>query len=152
MLNLGPWLRCCLSGFSSLKLLFFPLSYSALWHKVTVHTLQFASWDVLHLRDKEWLNTFLEFFTGALSCLVYFSNHLFILLWSCKQVLILQFIIQYFIFYFGAQIISALATGDSFNWLLGPLAILSLCVFHVCLLKRKGILCILLILKSLLRG
>lgn len=64
---------------------------------------------------------------------------------------ILWFIFQYFIIYFIVQIITALAIGNSFNWLLCPLATFSLCLFHVHLLKREGILCILLILEFLLR-
>lgn len=58
-INLGYWLRWCLSGLSTVKLFFFSPSYSVFWNEITMHSPN-EKWEPMLL---PW---YLEFVFGIL--------------------------------------------------------------------------------------
>ena len=127
MLTLLPWLKECLSGFSTVRLFFLlPFPYCILWKKFSVCSPHSGSGNLSPL-PLSWSSYIicLEFFCmGDLSVRPHLWIYSVIYLYQYGLMniyIILLVIIRCCFNLNNAQIVPALAIGSSFGWLLCPI-------------------------------
>lgn len=129
MLTLVTWLRYCLSDFSTVKLYFSPFSIQ--------YSLEGSHYMQPTFMNEEYLHKLFGIFFAWKICLfspIYLFNHLFLLLYTHVYLFYNQCNVTYFV----TQIVSVLAIGSSFCWLL--------CLFNVFLSPHPTLFCFVLYL------